>query len=301
MQQLSNMMFVLTALFFNTMTAPLVKLTQNDEGGYDYNKWCVYFFSELLKLAVALTSCWGYKVELRDFAQYAIPALVFFVQNNLSFLALQHMDASAFQLLMNTRIITVAFLSVLVLKKRLNSIEWMSILLLMVGAMQYQLGCSSMRVDFEGLLVTSIIVFCAAGGNVYTQKIMQNDQPLMLQNAYLYVWGVLFNGLNWSLSIHRGEPAFGSFHFVQFFSILFYAVYGLSISIILKRFGAITRTFINTAAICCTAFVDVFFFGSHISIFEMTTFVVILMAVFAHTVIAKSYVHRDTLDITTKV
>ena len=28
------------ALFFNTMTAPMVKLTQNENGGYDYNKSC---------------------------------------------------------------------------------------------------------------------------------------------------------------------------------------------------------------------------------------------------------------------
>ena len=33
--------FILAALFFNTLTAPVVKMTQNSEGGYDYNKWCV--------------------------------------------------------------------------------------------------------------------------------------------------------------------------------------------------------------------------------------------------------------------
>ena len=32
--------FILAALFFNTLTAPVVKMTQNAEGGYDYNKWC---------------------------------------------------------------------------------------------------------------------------------------------------------------------------------------------------------------------------------------------------------------------
>ena len=33
--------FILAALFFNTLTAPVVKMTQNAEGGYDYNKWRV--------------------------------------------------------------------------------------------------------------------------------------------------------------------------------------------------------------------------------------------------------------------
>ena len=53
----ASMFFILAALFFNTMSAPVVKMTQNDEGGYDYNKWCVYFFSELFKLVVALGWC----------------------------------------------------------------------------------------------------------------------------------------------------------------------------------------------------------------------------------------------------
>lgn len=176
-----NVLFCSIALFFNTMTAPLVKLTQNAAGKYDYNKWCVYFFSELIKLLVAMFWCLTYHtsnedrarshlaIESGDFAQYAVPGFVFFAQNNLSFLALQHMDPSAFQLLMNTRIISVALLSVSILKKSMNTIEWISIVLLTVGAMQYQLsGCTTTgyRIDTEGLAVMFIIVMCAAGGNV---------------------------------------------------------------------------------------------------------------------------------------
>jgi hypothetical protein len=37
---------------------------------------------------------------------------VFFAQNNLSFLALQHMSNAAFQLLLNMRIVAVALLTV---------------------------------------------------------------------------------------------------------------------------------------------------------------------------------------------
>ena len=99
------------------------------------------------------------------------------------------------------------------------------------------------------------------------------------QNAMLYVWGVIFNGTNWILSAmpsadHHGAPVelFGDVGEVQI-SMVFYAIYGLSISIILKRFGAITRTFINTAAICFTALIDVLFFQARRSrLLELTTF-----------------------------
>ena len=151
----------------------------------------------------------------------------------------------------------------------------------------------------------AVIVFCAAAGNVYTQRVMQRkmDQPLMVQNAMLYVWGVLFNGVNWFASVvprpeHHGPPVplFGAIGAVEVLSMVFYAVYGLSISIILKRFGAITRTFINTVAICCTAMIDVAFFGATVTVMELTTFAIIFIAVFCHSALSKNYVPPGQKD-----
>ena len=140
--------FLACALVLNTLSSPMVKLTQNGAGGYDYNPYCVYFFAELLKLAVAAGSCaYHYAchgdrtyhpatMELSDVMLYAVPGFVFFGQNNLAFMALQHMSSAAFQLLLNLRILAVAALTVVVLGKRLATIEWAAIALLTLGAMQ---------------------------------------------------------------------------------------------------------------------------------------------------------------------
>ena len=73
------------------------------------------------------------------------------------------------------------------------------------------------------------------------------------------------------------------------FSMVFYAIYGLSISIILKRFGAITRTFINTAAIFgCIAGASS---SAEITPLELTTFGVIMLAV-AQTPGRENYARR---------
>lgn len=45
--------FLAAALAMNTLAPVMTKITQNEQGGYSYNKWCVYFFAELIKLAVA--------------------------------------------------------------------------------------------------------------------------------------------------------------------------------------------------------------------------------------------------------
>jgi len=305
---LVNAAFLATALVFNTFTAPMVKFTQQPNGSYSYNKACIYFFAELLKLVVSLVWClWKSMTDSevraklrftqRDVLQYAIPGFVFFTQNNLSFVALQHMTNSAFQLLLNMRIISVALLSVAFLKKKLTPTEWLAILLLTNGAVQHQLShCEqgTLRSNTEGLLVMLVIIICAAGGNVATQLVMQKnmDQPLMLQNAILYVWGVAFNGINWFYSVQGASagdpaPAFGAIGFPEVSLIIFNAIYGLSISVILKQFGAITRTFISTIAIICTALVDVFLFSATVTVLEATTFVAIIASVFLFSVLGK--------------
>jgi len=97
----------------------------------------------------------------RPSARYAIPGFVFFAQNNLSFIALQHMSNAAFQLLLNMRIVAVALLTVMVLGKQLNKIKWFAIVLLTNGAVQYQLsGCSenggALKTSAEGLMVMMV-------------------------------------------------------------------------------------------------------------------------------------------------
>ena len=78
-------------------------------------------------------------------------------------------------------------------------------------------------------------------------------------------------------------------HGAQVMSMVFYALYGLSISIVLKRFGAMTRTFINAAAIVLNAALDVTFFGDSISVLEATCFAVILASIFLYSNLAKDY------------
>ena len=138
-----------------------------------------------------------------------------------------------------------------------------------------------------------LIAACAAGGNVYTQLVMQHkmDQPLMFQNAQLYAYGVLFNGLNWAMSmgVTAESDAFGELGYKPILAMFFYALYGLCISVILKRFGAMVRTFVNALAIVFNALLDASFFGSPVTLSDVTCFSVILCATFLYGNLAKDY------------
>ena len=207
-----------------------------------------------------------------------------------------YLSNSAFQLLLNCRIVMVAISTVLVLGKPINAVEWVAVVLLTTGAVQYNLsGCEpgALRVNIVGILVMLLIAACAAGGNVYTQLVMQKkmDQPLMFQNAQLYAYGVVFNGLNWfmSMGVTDDAEAFGDIGLKPILAMLFYALYGLCISVILKRFGAMVRTFVNALAIVCNGLLDATFFGSPITLSDVTCFSVILCATFLYGNLARDY------------
>ena len=194
---------LLTALLFTTLAPVMMRYTQDELGGYSYNRSSVFFFSELLKLVLA----WVWTLKLRqtdpaagrqmvlvqsELVRYVGPAFFFFAQNNLQFIALMYMSSSAFQLLVNCRIILVAVASAVVLKQYLNPIKWLAILLLTTGSVQYQVsGCADepMRVEPVGLLVVFLVACSAAGGNVVSELVMKDkmDQPLMFRTPPYYL------------------------------------------------------------------------------------------------------------------
>jgi hypothetical protein len=70
---------------------------------------------------------------------------------------------------------------------------------------------------------------------------------------------------------------------------VFNAVYGLSISFILKRFGAMTRTLVSTVAIVLNAVLDTAVFHEKMTVLEVTTFLTIFGSIFLFTIIGDNY------------
>mmetsp|Transcript_20052 Transcript_20052/g.67831 ORF Transcript_20052/g.67831 Transcript_20052/m.67831 type:complete len:231 (-) Transcript_20052:758-1450(-) len=70
------------------------------------------------------------------------PALIYLVQNNLLYLAAAHLDAAAYQVLYQLKLLTAALFSVLLLGRRLSPRRWGALLVLFVGALP---RCSAQR------------------------------------------------------------------------------------------------------------------------------------------------------------
>jgi UDP-sugar transporter A1/2/3 len=69
-----------------------------------------------------------------EFFKMLVPAGLFNLQNNLSFVALTYLDAATFQVLSQFKLLTTAIMSVLMLDNvRLSKMKWFSLLILIIG------------------------------------------------------------------------------------------------------------------------------------------------------------------------
>lgn len=67
-------------------------------------------------------------------ALFVVPSIIYWLHNNVQFLTLKYVDAPTYQILGNLKIVTTGLLFWLCLRRRLTPLQWMALLLLMMGA-----------------------------------------------------------------------------------------------------------------------------------------------------------------------
>lgn len=78
-----------------------------------------------------------------DCYKLAVPAILYVIQNNLQYVAASNLDVATFQVTYQMKILTTAFFSVLMLRKRLNRSKWIALVLLAIGVGVVQLQTTS--------------------------------------------------------------------------------------------------------------------------------------------------------------
>ncbi|EIW70534.1 hypothetical protein TREMEDRAFT_22759, partial [Tremella mesenterica DSM 1558] len=68
-----------------------------------------------------------------DCYKLSVPAILYVIQNNLQYVAASNLDVATFQVTYQMKILTTAFFSVLMLRKRLSKGKWLSLILLAAG------------------------------------------------------------------------------------------------------------------------------------------------------------------------
>jgi len=271
---------VVSQIALTSSIALLTHATKKD-GQYVYSTLTVQMFSELIKLAVSafmlsLQYSFGKEMprislEPMRFAKACIPALFYFISNNVNFIIIRELDPVAFQILNNIKILTTAVLFKYMMNVDVSGLQWRMLFVLCAGSITSQLGsCSDgfggMKGTGLGYSLKIVNAMLTATATVYNEKFMKgNDDSIHFQNCQLYFFGVLFgmgatvNHLGWD-ALNFRELTYG-YDMTVITLVLNYAFVGIATSVVVKYLDNMTKTFAANAAMFVVAIISIVFYN----------------------------------------
>lgn len=144
----------------------------------------------------------SFQGSLTELLRLTVPALLYSVQNNLLFVALAHLTAAVYTVSYQLKTLTTALFSVLVLRRALSGVQWVSLAVLSSGVALLQLpshgsGGSSATVEASEASISLLGMGSVCGAaitsgfcGVYMEKLLkQTKGSLWLRNVQLALVG----------------------------------------------------------------------------------------------------------------
>jgi probable UDP-sugar transporter A4 len=237
----------------------------------------------------------GHKVKrlFLDGLPYIVPAVLYAVANNLTYLVLMIIPPPSYQLLLNARIIVTALLFRVVLTRKLTYTHYAALTMLMCS-----LGLSRLNLQTSmvvggakfifGVVIMVLIIFFSSFANVYFESIMKKGltTSIYLQNGYLYFYGILVNLVMYSIRAVIFREDFGDiFHHYNFHvvvSILSNVVLSIVISAVLKYTDTIIHLFANAASVVLVIALNWIFLGGRLTPHFLLAMCVVFIAIFVY-------------------
>ncbi|XRB13059.1 UDP-galactose transporter [Pseudoscourfieldia marina] len=293
-----------------TSNAILMKLSRDPiSGKYEYNPVAVTLMNESLKLAVSCVMIppeaiadTGEALAWNNVWPYAVPGLVYLVDDNLQYGIYYYLKPSEATLWANVRVLTTAVVFRLLIGRELKYLQWISLLVLTVGlVLAHDSGGSHAHGDaltaltptpppppparvvaaqenesvagFLGLNVGHMLVLLVAVvgsfGNVFGERLLKREleQSLHLQNAKLYFWGVVLNLVaflwyGWASESVNVGSVLHGWNLWTFCLVFVQAAIGLTISVIFKFLDNIFKVQVSSLGFLATVLSTAFLFGA---------------------------------------
>eukprot|EP00931_Biecheleriopsis_adriatica_P033810 TRINITY_DN19604_c1_g1_i1.p1 TRINITY_DN19604_c1_g1~~TRINITY_DN19604_c1_g1_i1.p1 ORF type:complete len:376 (+),score=71.61 TRINITY_DN19604_c1_g1_i1:26-1129(+) len=293
---LGQLRYVLAGTILMTLNPLFVKLSQNADGKIEYNTASAVLCMEALKICISLVMLMrdtklrtSSSFNLQEFFEYAVPALIFFINNNLTFSVLSRLDAATFQIVSQLKTVFTAVLFRLVLQRKLAPYQFLAVGQLACGTAVSQLvdkadGRDTGTASFTGFMLAVLQCLLSSLGGIYNEKLLkQKDKnAIHWQNTLLYVWGIIFNVIAYAMNgagDFSSDALFAGYNSWTWVVIVNNALTGLAISAILKFADNIARVFASAAAMLLTMLVAVVFFNEPITAKLVLALMVVSMSV----------------------
>mmetsp|Transcript_52829 Transcript_52829/g.153705 ORF Transcript_52829/g.153705 Transcript_52829/m.153705 type:complete len:333 (-) Transcript_52829:111-1109(-) len=258
----------------------LVITASKRQGGFAYDATAAVLLAELVKLLFALAmlppEARG-QLDPRRSVAYALPAVLYVLQNRLVFEALRRLLPPEYQLLNNMKLLTTSVLYRVVMRRQLRLLQWLALLLLVLGMtlatqppedLNSENRSSSLDgIDdaslgrWGGVTIMVIVSWCSACAGVLNEWLIKRSPNVLEANVWLYTYGAAACALRLGPSGCVGLLRFEGFTTLAWCVVLCNAVLGQSIAFLFRYADSIVKLH----AVCCamgfTTLVSVAFFG----------------------------------------
>ncbi|KPP77072.1 putative UDP-sugar transporter protein SLC35A4 [Scleropages formosus] len=256
--------------------APLIGLSKVD-GRVPFSSSSCVVLIELAKLLTSLSLLAAHdlpalsssSLSWAHAAPYALPALLYALNNNLVVLMQVHMDPSTFQVLSNLKVAFTGLFYCVCLRRRLHCRQWMALILLMGAGACHSYSSleqeghgeaggavaeTKLHISAWGLFLVLSYCSCSGLAAVYTELILKTQRlPLSLQNIFLYVFGVAVNGAAHLFGAGGGQSFLDGYSLIVWVIVLSQAANGLLMSVVMKHGSSITRLFVISCSMLVNA------------------------------------------------
>lgn len=238
-------------------------------------------------------------VNWRSSLKLSVPAILYTIQNNTIFLALNNLPGLVFQVSNQGKIFTTALFSVILLNRKLNYVQWTTLFTLAMGVVLVQYRPPTENDDAPkvtttthsptvdelisgpgadngdtghnfvlGMIAVLVGACCSGLAGVYFEKVLKGTQSsLWIRNIQLGLMSAIIGTI--MACYHDGvtirEQGFlGGFNGIVWLTVTTHGVGGLLVAMVIKYADAITKGFASAISSVLTGIVGVLFLAEDV-------------------------------------
>jgi UDP-sugar transporter A1/2/3 len=220
--------------------------------------------------------------DQRNTLLLVVPASAYNLQMSLEYVALAHLSAAVFSVVVQTKLLCTATFAFVVLQKKLKVIQVVSLVLLTTGVMlcNYRGNNTAETTQEEdtylvGIMATLGIAVSSGFASVYTEKVIKahrtvnmEDYGLAYTQVQLALMSIVTIGLYATVKDYEAIRTYGLFHnfsFAASLSVLNSAIGGLIVASVLKYADAILKGYATAVSVIATGLLSMVLFGTELS------------------------------------
>jgi len=257
----------------------LITASKQRGGEYSYNATAAVLLAEALKLVFAismLTPKARAELNPRGSLVFAVPAVLYTLQNRLVFEALRYISPPQYQLFNNMKLFSTSLVYRVIMQRQIRLVQWLALLLLGLGMSLVtdppQPPCTSSGSEnihesqpvyqlWIGFGIMAMVAWCSALAGVLNEWLIKQSASVLEANTWLYVYGVLASAVALGTGGWSELLSFQGFGTTTWLVVLCNALLGQTVAYLFRYADSIVKIYAVCAAMAFTTLMSIFFFG----------------------------------------